>query len=305
MDSDDKRPTQLTRVTSLGDSDLFIISIDIGTAPKTRAIQKSDALAGADIIGQKRLSLTSNTPVTTTDVTAATTIYWTDGTTNLSVAVPSTTVTPFDVFYDTGAGTLSTVNWTNDTTRATALVRASGRLAKTGDTAKIYLGTGRTTSVSGQCEDSVTKRFLWNMYNRLERSLNKYESTNSWSYSTATWRSANNSTANRVEFIQGVDENRIVAEVAGSSANSGTGNYGLFGIALDATNTNDAADGVSYLHTIGAANQVQPTYVKYSKHVGIGYHFLQWTEYTNGGTGTFYSYSATFRQSGIVGRVIG
>ncbi len=260
-----------------------------------------------DIIGQKRLSLTTSVPVTTADVTAATTVYWTDGTTNLSVAVPSTTVTPFDIFYDTSAGTLSAVNWTNDTTRATALVRASGRLAKTGDTAKIYLGTGRTTSVSGQCEDSVTKRFLWNMYNRLERSLNKYESTNSWNYTTATWRSANNSTANRVEFIQGVDENRIFAEVAGSSSNSSTGNYGIFGIALDATNTNDcAADGVAYLHTVGAANQVQPTYGRYSKHVGIGYHYLQWTEYSNGaGANTFYSFSSTQRQSGIVGRVIG
>lgn len=46
MDSDDRKPTQLTRVTSLSDSDLFIVSIDIGTAPKTRAIQKSDAITG-------------------------------------------------------------------------------------------------------------------------------------------------------------------------------------------------------------------------------------------------------------------
>lgn len=260
-----------------------------------------------DLIGQRRLSLTSATPVTNADVTAATSVYWTDGTTNLSVAVPSTTVTPFDVFYDTSAGTLSTVNWTNDTTRATALVYSGGRLAKTGDTAKIYLGTGRTTSVSGQCEDSVTKRFLWNMYNRAERSLNKYDSTNSWNYSTATWRSANNSTANRVEFVQGLDENRIVAEVAGAASDTGAGNFGLFGMALDATNTNHcASDGLTFLSTVGTANQVMPTYGRYTKHVGIGYHYLQWTEYSNGaGTTTFYGQNTTLRQSGIVGRVIG
>jgi len=44
MDSDNYKPTQLPRVTSLNDSDLFIVSIDIGTAPKTRTIEKSNAI---------------------------------------------------------------------------------------------------------------------------------------------------------------------------------------------------------------------------------------------------------------------
>lgn len=42
MDSDDKKISQLTQVTSLNDSDLFVVSIDVGTAPKTRVIKKSD-----------------------------------------------------------------------------------------------------------------------------------------------------------------------------------------------------------------------------------------------------------------------
>lgn len=46
MDSDDKKITELTQVTSLSDSDLFVVSIDVGTAPKTRAIKKSDAIVG-------------------------------------------------------------------------------------------------------------------------------------------------------------------------------------------------------------------------------------------------------------------
>jgi hypothetical protein len=44
MDSDDKKITQLTQVTTLSDSDVFVVSIDVGTAPKTRAILKSNAL---------------------------------------------------------------------------------------------------------------------------------------------------------------------------------------------------------------------------------------------------------------------
>lgn len=262
----------------------------------------------SDLIGQKRLSLTSSTPVTTADVTAATTVYWTDGSTNLSVAVPSTTSTPFDVFYSIAAGTLSTVNWTNTTTRATALARDSnGRYVKSGDTDKLYLGTGCTTGVSGQCEDSKTKRLLWNMYNRLQRQLFKVESTNSWAYSVATWRAANNSTANRVEFVQGVDESPVVCEIACSWTADTVGIYMLHGLALDATNTSDTAtDGVVYLSTMQAVNQVQPSYAQYTKHVGIGYHYLQWVEQSSGGgVTTAYSKNTTVRQSGIVGRIIG
>lgn len=45
MDSDDKKITQLARVTSLSDSDLLVVVVDVGTAPQTKAIEKSDAFA--------------------------------------------------------------------------------------------------------------------------------------------------------------------------------------------------------------------------------------------------------------------
>lgn len=40
MDSDDKKITQLTRVTSLSDSDLFVVAVNVGTAPLTKGIEK-------------------------------------------------------------------------------------------------------------------------------------------------------------------------------------------------------------------------------------------------------------------------
>lgn len=43
-DSDNRSPSQLTQVTTLNDSDLFIVSIDVPSAPKTRAIKKSDII---------------------------------------------------------------------------------------------------------------------------------------------------------------------------------------------------------------------------------------------------------------------
>lgn len=48
MDSDDRKITQLTQVTSLNDSDLFVVAIDVGTSPKTRAIGKSYALTAGE-----------------------------------------------------------------------------------------------------------------------------------------------------------------------------------------------------------------------------------------------------------------
>lgn len=50
MDSDNKKPSQLTQVTSLSDSDLFIVSIDVPSAPKTRAIKKSAAISAGGIM---------------------------------------------------------------------------------------------------------------------------------------------------------------------------------------------------------------------------------------------------------------
>jgi len=237
MDSDDRKITQLTRVTSLSDSDLFVVVVNVGTAPVTKAIEKSNAISGINMIGLKRLSLTSATPVTTTDVTGST-IYWTDGNTNLSVAVPATTVTPFDVFYDAVAGTLSTANWTNDASRATGLVRSNGMYAKSGDITKIYLGTGRTTSVSGQCEDSVTKRFLWNMYNRVDRRLEKTDST-SHTYTTGSWRYWNNDSAQKVEFIIGAGEDAIFVYL-NSRLDAGSGETGILSFGIDTTSTSSS-----------------------------------------------------------------
>ena len=134
-----------------------------------------------------RITLSTGVPVTTSDVTAATTIYFTpyqgnnislyDGSaiwnvisfTELSIAVPATTATMYDVFCynNSGAATLEVLAWTNDTTRATALVLQNGVYVKSGATTRRYLGSFRTTGVSGQTEDSVANRFVWNYYNRV------------------------------------------------------------------------------------------------------------------------------------------
>ena len=98
-----------------------------------------------------RLTLTSVTPITTSDVTAATTIYFTPykgnriflyNTTStkwelfefseISIAVPATTGTNYDVwgYNSSGSATLEVLAWTNDTTRATAIALQNGVYVK-------------------------------------------------------------------------------------------------------------------------------------------------------------------------------
>lgn len=205
-------------------------------------------------ICEGRLTLTSGTAVTTANVTAATTVYFSpfkgsriatfDGTswhvstfTEKSVAVPATTVTPFDVFIVDGTLALETVNWTNDTTRATAIALQNGVYVKSGTTTRRYLGTCRTTGVSGQTEDSTANRFVWNNHNRILRdTLTTYTADRSTTSSSFTELN----TEIRPGVVIGVAEDSVFASTVGSGTNASNGNAFTAGVAFDSTSAVDA-----------------------------------------------------------------
>ncbi len=269
------------------------------------------AIGSSSAVCNGRLTIASGTPVPMSDVTNATTIYFTpykgNGITiytgtawatyafsELSVPVPSGTNTNYDVFvYDnSGTLTLSTVAWTNDTTRATSLVPQDGIWVKSGAITYRYLGTIRTTGTSGQCEDSTTKRYVYNEFNQVSRELKITEATASWTYTPNVWRAANNSTANRVSVVVGN---------AGPLANldlavrmTSTGQEATAGIGYDRTDNSDAD---LYQNTLG------PVLSIHLKHYpGVGFHYYQWVE--NGHTATTCTYySGTVNTSGIVGDI--
>lgn len=197
---------------------------------------QNEVIAAQTAIGQEgnsglcegRLTGTTGVPVTTANLTTITSLKFTpfngnrialhNGTgwvthifTELSLAVPNTVLTMYDVFcYDNaGTPTLEALVWTNDTTRATALTTLDGVLVKTGATTRRYLGSFRTTGASGNTADSAEFRFVWNYYNRVEKNVYKY-ATDSHTYNTATFRVFNNAAATHiVGFIIGVPENII------------------------------------------------------------------------------------------------
>ncbi len=272
---------------------------------------------------QGRLTLTTATPVTTSSVTGVSTVYFTpyngngislyNGTkwqlisfSEASVGVPATTTTPFDVFGYNNSGTLTleTVNWTNDTTRATALTTQNGVYVKNGDATRRYLGTGRTTGVSGQTEDSVSKRFLWNSCNRMPRKLLAQSSTDSWTYNTATWRAANNSTTTgvtRVEYVIGQSTETMQFVVGVGSVNNTVGTVAHpMGIGINSTSSNSA----DLYATNGTTVTTSGSNARYIYSPSIGYSYAQWLEKgTASGVTTIYTALADKRQGGLLGEV--
>lgn len=276
-----------------------------------------------------RLTLTTVTPVTTGDVTAATTLYFTpfqgcnislyDGSatwttlafTELSIAVPATTSQMYDVwvYNNSGVAALELLAWTNDSSRATALALQNGVLVKSGVTTRRYVGSFRTTTVSGQTEDSFAKRYVWNYYNRCDRSMrNVIETTDSWPYSTKTWRQANGSATNQVGFVYGVAEDRIELTAVGMGTGDSSGTQVLYtGIGIDSTTT--LATGC----LVGVMSQANGAYTtsmvsKLNTYPAAGFHTGVWLEAGPGtGAATFYGDNGqpTFQQSGIQGTVKG
>jgi hypothetical protein len=213
-----------------------------------------------------------------------------------------------DVFAYSNSGTLALelLQWSSATARATAITYQNGFLAKSGDATRRFIGTVFPPGFANAIYDTETKRFVWNMYNRVRRPIKKIETTSSWTYGTQTWRSMNNSTSNRVEVVSGLDQSTIDLMAFAGTIGSVSGSYGAIGIAMDATNTNNC-DLVAFGYS-GGSGLWNHAWSKLSSVCPIGYHYYQATEWSqpNGGTLTFYSYdngggSEPIRQGGISG----
>jgi len=193
----------------------------------------------------------------------------------VTVAVPAVANQMYDVFAALSAGSviLEVLAWTNDTTRATGVSTQNGVLVKTGDLTRRYMGSFRTTAVAGQSEDSIAKRYLWNFYNRVLRKMLVQETTSTWTYMVATFRQANANAANQLDFVVGIQESPVKAEVLVSVFNAG-GIQAEVGIGIDSTTVN-SADLAPFITTI--ASPIIAT-AKFEGFPGIGRHILTWLE---------------------------
>ena len=260
-------------------------------------------------------------PVTIADVTAAGTLYcvpyignvislYSGGlwvpfiSSEFNLSLTLTSGQPYDIFcYDSsGTPTLEVLVWTNDTTRATALVYQDGILCKSGDTTRRYLGS-LYASGTDTTEDSLVKRYLWNYYNRITRSMVVIESgTANWDYTTDTYRQANADTANQLDFIVGVSEDIIHAMVHTFMSNSDAGAVIMsVGIGLDSTTTDSSQIRTPQV-SIGGSG-ITSCLAIYSNTIAVGRHYLPWLERSVAtGTATWYG-ARNNAQSGISGTI--
>lgn len=291
-----------------------------------------------------RLTLETGVGVSTSDQSGKTTVYYTpfrhnrimvyDGTqwvwrafTELSQATTDSTKSPaavannsnYDVFAWLDSSTLRATRgpaWSSDTSRGTGAgtteleffegkwvnknAVTNGPAARRG----LYLGTVRSDG-SAQVNDTLAKRHAWNAFNRVDRPLKVVDTTNSWTYTTATFRQANAAAGNQLDIVVGLNEEPVSARVLATAENSGSNIRTAVGVGVDSTSANSAdiftgAAGIP-------SNTPGDNSAFYSGFPGIGRHTLVWLEWsTASGTTTWFGDNgATSTQSGIVGQVKG
>lgn len=264
-----------------------------------------------------RLTLESGASFSVSDQTAKTTIYYTPHAHNrialwngnawvrrtfgeVSLALGTLTADKnYDVFGYDNAGTFAlelSAAWTNDSTRADALTTQDGVSVKSGATTRRLLGTIRTVTTT-TVEDSAAKRFVANQDNLMPRSLRLSITTDSWTYNGASWRSSNNSTANRVQWLN----SRPAGVQVHGWVMVGGGNEGATGMGIDSTT---APSGLIAACALAGTDSQFATPAAYAGEVAAGFHYAQLLEYTRSGSVTFFGDGnvATFG-SGIQGTV--
>jgi hypothetical protein len=178
-----------------------------------------------------RLTLESDVPISTSDQTAKTTIYYTpyvhnvitlwDGVrwvptvfAEVSLALGTMTADrPYDVFGYLSSGSLAieSLVWTSATARATAVTLQDGRYCKSGAKDRLLLGTFYSVNTT-TTEDSAAKRLVDNLYNAVDRY--QYELGSGTQNSTST---------SYAEFNNGGDKcraDRVVCNPAGRAINA-------------------------------------------------------------------------------------
>lgn len=225
----------------------------------------------------------------------------------------------FDLFVVNDGGTIRLGTgpaWSSDTGRGTGagtteLARTNGLLvnansmtlrfgSSSGNTVTIaaaqatYVGSARM-SANGQTQwvanpaaaagGGDCQLLLWNMYNRVQAAACSMDSTNSWNYTTATWRVANaagtgSGLLNRITILKGLNEDAVNVSYAAQASNS-NGTVAIHfasGIGLDST-TAFASGSVP-----GTANSFNNAFITalalYRGLAGLGLHYFQALEYS-------------------------
>lgn len=197
--------------------------------------------------------------------------------------------------------------WTNDTTPADATTFINGVEVKSSDHTRRLIGCIRATG-TGTTEDSKLKRYVCNIYNRIERPMSAIDTTDTWTWATAnTFRPFNNSTANAFEYLT-YDANEVLhAEcIANAVGNGAVTIFAFAGVGIDSQTVNSAVINATGL--VKATGDVGPAIARYRGAPGRGYHKVYALEASNSTSGKFAGdngLTAGLMQAGIAGYIMG
>ena len=278
--------------------------------------------ASGGIIGG-RVTLESGVPVSTSDQTAKSTVYWCPdeygdsfplwdgsawvwwtGQPEKSVVLSGlTSGKQYDlVLYANGGTTYLDLMpaWASDTSRASGIERKNGRWVNSSAVTTVIngfslsqyrgliVGTLRTTGTT-TTEDSDAKRFVVSLYNRASRRAHHAETEASWPYTTAAWRKQNNSSSNRIEWIDPIGDMliQIFNQAVSNNSTADVTRYIGIGIDSETVDTNSASS-TNVTTSGGDAYSA----VAVTKIVGMGYHYAAALEFSGSiGTTTWYGNS--------------
>lgn len=130
---------------------------------------------------------------------------------------------------------------------------------------------------------------VWSAFNRHEIRAICRDSTDSWNYSTQTWRSANNSVANRITVVSGSATDLVSARHTGIVGSNAFG-FAFVGIGLDVTNAIAPGSITGVLTTNSTITNLCSATALYDAPPGLGVHFFQALEWSGGLPGTYSFY---------------
>lgn len=296
-----------------------------------------------------RLTLASGTPVTESDLTGQTTIYYTPSLhdyieyysgsawlraqiSELSLALDSNSGHTgyhqsgknffLGVFDDSGTKRLgSSVAWTSDTSTGSGagtceIELFQGRLVnKVSMVVRWGSSAGNTTTVAarqftivggfratgdGMATDSLAKRFVSNLQNPTLRPMRVLEASANWNYSTASYRQANNSTANQLDWFHCVAGRPVTVSAFAIVTNS-TSTVRSPALAIGIDSATVAATGI-LSDNVGVDNRLVGMKSLFVGFAGIGRHYGAWLEYGGGAdTQTWYGNSLN---AGLIGETL-
>lgn len=219
-----------------------------------------------------------------------------------------TTNSNYDLFVWNDAGTIRLTRgpaWTSSTARGTGagttqISRVVGLWSNTvaitngpGAGLGTYVGTVRSDGSSqinwkpnpaAAAGGGNALLGVFNAYNRVQVGAASTDTTANWAYGTATWRPANNSTSQRVSYIDGLAEVYVDSQYD-IVLNNGSASEATIGINRDSTT---ATPTPAVTMSSGPGTFAVPTSVATKFVPSIGWHYLQPMEFASGAGPSWY-----------------